>query len=380
MKKKEACASCGLPRRLKDNLVWTVEGNIFTRFKPEREVLLFDHRELGLLVDQAVSRGGSELKTRLKETRRRFSRNRTLEQMEGVGSGLLNGRVYRKKAVLSVLDEASLYGLGRLTVTTMAPPDTLELDVSHPYHPDLLAADLAGFWEGFFGVRVDYEMEQKEPHAWTLRIKGAEDKKYHQPERKPIPENAAGKKDKELAKCDKCGLPAALGNLMWDAEKGTVFEPSTSRYLAVLEVAGLQALAREMSNHLTTDYQTALRAAFLENLGRNGKPVPVEELLRELVEPWPVMGWGKVTGVKFRPFLGEIVVTCPSLPSFIEQKIAACWQLAENEVAGSLGTRLDQKDFKVSVGPQFSEYSINIETLRNRFPGLATYPQSFLPF
>jgi hypothetical protein len=380
VKKKEACASCGLPRRLKDNLLWTVDGNIFTSFKPKREVLLFDHRELGLLVDHAVSRGGSELQTRLKETRRRYSRNRTLEQMEGVGTGLLNGRVYRKKAVLSVLDEASLYGLGRLTVTTMKAPDTFEADISHPYHPDLLAADLAGFWEGFFGVRVDYEMEQKEPYAWTLRLKGAEDKKYHQPERKPIPENAAGKKDKELEKCDKCGLPAALGNLIWDAEKGTIFEPATSRYLAMLEVAGLQALAREMSRHLTTDYQAALRAAFLEYLGYNGKPVPLEQLCRETLDPWPVMGWGKVAGMKLRPFLGEVVVTCPSLPSFIEQKIAACWQLAENEVTSSLGTKLDHKDFRVSVGPQLSEYSINIETLRNRFPELASYPQSFLPF
>jgi hypothetical protein len=87
-----------------------------------------------------------------------------------------------------------------------------------------------------------------------------------------------------------------------------------------------------------------------------------------------------VAGMKLRPFLGEVVVTCPSLPSFIEQKIAACWQLAENEVTSSLGTKLDHKDFRVSVGPQLSEYSINIETLRNRFPELASYPQSFLPF
>lgn len=380
MKKKEACASCGLPRRLKDNLVWTVDGNIFTRFKPEREVLLLDHRELGLLVDHAVSRGGEELKTRLRETRRRYSRNRTLEQMEGMGSGMLNGRVYRKKAVLSVLSEAALYGLGRLTVNEMKPPETLELDISHPYHPDLLAADLAGFWEGFFGVRADYELEQKEPHAWTLRLKGAEDKKYHQPERKPIPENTAGKKDKELERCDKCGLPAALGNLMWDAEKGTIFEPTGNRYLAMLEVAGLQALAGEMSNHLTTEYQAALRSAFLESLSRNGKPVSLQVLCREMLDPWPVLGWGKVTGIKLRPFLGEVSMSCPSLPSFIEQKIAACWQLAENEAVSSLGSKLNDNGFRVSVGPQLSEYSINIENLRARFPELASYPQSFLPF
>jgi hypothetical protein len=265
-------------------------------------------------------------------------------------------------------------------VNEMKPPETLELDISHPYHPDLLAADLAGFWEGFFGVRADYELEQKEPHAWTLRLKGAEDKKYHQPERKPIPENAAGKKDKELERCDKCGLPAALGNLMWDAEKGTIFEPTGNSYLAMLEVAGLQALAGEMSNHLTTEYQAALRSAFLESLSRNGKPVSLQVLCREMLDPWPVLGWGKVTGIKLRPFLGEVSMSCPSLPSFIEQKIAACWQLAENEVVSSLGSKLNDNGFRVSVGPQLSEYSINIENLRTRFPELASYPQSFLPF
>jgi hypothetical protein len=380
VKKKETCASCGLPKRLSDDLAWTVDGNIFTRFKPKREVLFIDHRELGALIGQAVQRGGDELKTRLQETRRRYIRNRTLHQMEGAGAGLVSGRIYRKRAVLSVLDEAALFGLGRVTVQELDPPKMMQLEVVHPYHPDLLAADLAGFWEGFFELRTEYRLEQKEPTVWSLELKGIEEKKYRQPERKPIPENKAGKKDKGLEKCKKCGLPTALGGLQWDAERGTIFDPATSRYLAVMEVAGLQALVREMRNHLTGDYASAVRSAFLEQLGGAGSPPSIAELCRQVLEPWPVMGWGRATDIRLRPFLAEVVVTCPALPSFAEQKIAACWQLAEREPAVSDGSGRDGQDFTVRVGPQLSEYSINVETLKTRYPQLVRYPLSFFPF
>lgn len=380
MKKKDTCASCGLPKRLKDDLTWTVDGNIFTRFRPKREVMFFDHRELGTIMDQAVKQGGDELLVRLKENRRRYIRNRTLQQMEGAGAGLISGRMYRKRAVSTVLEGASLYGWGRVTVNEMDPPDSLQLEVSHPYHPELLAADLAGFWEGFFEIRTEYQLERKEHMAWSLELKGVEEKKYRQPERKPIPENKAGKKDKSLERCGRCGLPTALGHLQWDAGKGTIFDPGSGRYLAVLEVAGLQALVREMRNHLTGDYAATVRSAFQEELGREGRRPSVKELCRDVLDPWPVLGWGKAADLRLRPFLAEVVVTCPALPSFVEQKIAACWQLAEKEAASSAGAKLGDCDFRVSVGPQLAEYSINVETLKGRFPQLIHYPLSFLPF
>jgi hypothetical protein len=380
VEKKDTCASCGLPKQLGEDLFWTVDGNIYTGFKPRREMLFFDHRELGALFDRAVQRGGEELKVRLKETRRRYNRNRTLQQMEGASAGLISGRVYRKRAVLSVLDAAALFGWGRVTVKELEPPESLKLEVAHPYHPDLFAADMAGFWEGFFELRTEYELEQKEPTVWSLELKGIEEKKYHQPERKPIPENKAGKRDKSLERCRKCGAPAALSVLQWDSAKGTIFDPATSRYLVVMEVAGLQALMREMRNHLAGDYAEVVRTAFLEQLRGPGKPPSVAELYHLVLEPWPVLGWGKPSDVKLRPFLAEVVVTCPALPSFAEQKIAACWQLAEDEPAVSDGSGQDGRDLKVTVGPQLAEYSINTRTLMSRYPQLTRYPLSFLPW
>ncbi len=380
MERKGNCASCGLPKRLGEELFWTVDGNVYTRFKPRREMVFFDHRELDALMGQALRWGGEELRGRLKETRRRYVRNRTLEQMEGAASGLISSRIYRKRAVLQVLEDASLFGWGRVRVESLNPPESLELEVAHPYHPDLFAADLAGFWEGFFELRTEYRLEQKEPTAWSLELKGIEEKRYRLPERKPITEHEAGKRDRSLDRCRKCKAPAALAALQWDSERGTIFDPSTSRYQVVMEAAGLRALIRVMRNHLTDDFAPAVRAAFLEQMDAADMPASSEELCRRMLEPWPLQGWGRASGVRLRPFLAEVTVTRPALPSFAEQKIAACWQLAEGETPASDGTEQDGRGLRVTVGPQLAEYSLNTRTLTDRYPQLVRYPLSFLPW
>ncbi len=150
----------------------------------------------------------------------------------------------------------------------------------------------------------------------------------------------------------------------------------------MLEVAGLKQLVREMRTRLASDYPVAARAAFVDSLRSDGQPQASgpQQPCREMFDAWPVLGWGQVGEIVSRPFLDQITLASPAIPSFQEQKIAACWQLAENEAVSTDGAALEEGGYRVSVGPHLAEYSINVATLRSRYPDITRYPQSLIPF
>lgn len=378
-KDKNECGACGLPRRLSRDLEWTEGGNIYTRFKPRRQALFLEHRELGLLVEGALARGGAELAGRLSQARRRYLRHRTYQQVEGFGSGLLRRKSLGRRAVIYALEEAKLFGLGHLTSEEVDPGKHLRLEMSHPYHPRLLADDLAGFWEGLFRVEAKISLEQKGPQSWILELTGGTEIGHGLLEQRNLLEKHPGKRDRRMERCPSCGLPAALSGLSWDPSKGTIYDPGRNRYLVIMEAVGMGLLVKELRSFLGEEYGAAARAAFAASLNDGYSSPAKTPTLEGLLGEWPALGWGEASIASRRPFLDEVDIKNPALPSFSEQKVAALRQLEEGEAMGCESVSFDEV-FRVRVGPLLSDYSMNLETLRKRFPQLLQYPQSFLPF
>ncbi len=379
MAKKGDCPSCGLPRRLADELDWREGGNVFTRFKPRRQVVFMEHLEVQALMQQALEQGEDELMRRLLNARRRYLRHRTFQQAEGAGSRLLRNRRLGRRAVLYALREAGLFGLGCLEVGELVAGERLEMKMEHPYHPRLLAADICGFWEGLFRVEAKDSLEQRGPRSWSLRLESGGSLPVRAMEYRDLLEREAGKREREIERCPACGLPALLSRLRWDASKGTIYDPERNRYFVIMEVAGLNSLLKEIRSFLGKGYPAAAYRAFAASLGDGGGDAAGSDP-REIMGEWPSMGWGKAVSVSSRPFLEEVEMRNPALPSLAEQKLAAAYRLLWGEEVDAASARAEDGRFLIRLGPRITDYSMNLETLRGRFPQLIHHPLSFFPF
>jgi|GEM_PF-3130119 len=379
MSRRGNCSSCGLPHRLAELLDWREGGNIFTRFKPRRQVIILEHCELQTLLEKAEERGGEELMRRLATVRRRYLRHRTAQQAEGANSRLLRGRRLGRRAVLYALQEARLFGLGRLEVEELEGKKRLTLTIEHPYHPQMLAADICGFWEGLFRVRAEETLEQKGAHSWRLRLMSGGELPQRSMEYRELTEKEAGKRDRGIERCPACRMPAHLSRLQWDPIQGTIYDPERGRYHVVVEVAGMNLLIKEMRSFLGGDYGPVARSAFATSLSDGSLAAPSLDP-GSVVGEWPALGWGEAEGAAQRPFLEELMLRSPALPSMAEHKLAALYQLRWGEEVDSSLYRGENGLYRFSVCPQLTEYSMNLETLRQRFPQLIAHPLSFLPF
>ncbi len=381
MSKKGSCSICGLPKPLSKRLFWDNRGRIFTMLGPRSQVFFMDTRELELIVSHAIATAGLILESRIREERRKFTRQRILSQTRGGGGSLARNRLFRKQAIRVILEEAALYGMGNLSIDEMVPGKEIKLNISHPYHPNLLAGDLLGLWEGFFEVKAQYSLEKIGTHEFFLHIESLDKSKYKTVVQREQKEENPGKRDKAIERCRKCKLPIALRELRWDAEHGTIYHPGENRYYTLMEKAGFANIHRAIKEHLSDDFKETISKAFLESLnGDFAAQKSEDEPYENLFGSFCMLGWGRVKEVKRRPFLEEITIAEAIFPSLIETKLSAFFQRIEGEPASSEIQKNQNNDITITIGPRLSEYSMHTGNLRNQFPALLNYPSSFLPF
>ncbi len=381
MKEKGSCSICGLPRALSKRLFWDNRGRIFTRLDPQSQVFFMDTRELELIISHATATAGLIVETRIREERRKFTRQRILGQIHAGGGSLARNRIFRKQAIRVLLEEASLYGMGHITIDTLAAGKELRLKISHPYHPNMLAGDLLGLWEGFFEVKAQYSLEKLGPHEFVLHIESLDKSKYKTGALREHKEEKPGKRDKTMERCKKCKLPVALRGLKWDAQNGTIYNPENNRYYTLMEISGFTNIHRVIKEHLSDDFQATISKAFLESLKEDMAPREKKDgSYEELFASLSLLGWGKIKEVKRRPFLDEIAIADAIFPSLIENKLDAYYQYLEGEPASCFIKRPQNNEVTIMLGPSLSEYSMHIGNLRNQFPSLLHYPSSFMPF
>jgi hypothetical protein len=364
---------------LSKRLVWTREGNIFTRHSPCSQVFFVGHRELELLVDCAEEKVGGVLRSRLRESRRHYTRNRVLSQMEGVRGAVAQSRVFSKQTLRAVVEEASLYGMGNLEVNESRPGASLKARIAHPYQIDLLVGDLLGLWEGLNGVKAQYALEKVGPQDYRFEVEGMDKVKHKFSSWRAYVEAKPGKKNKAIQSCKKCKLPAALGALQWDEGKGIIYDPEENRYLVLMEVAGFHAVLQELKGHLGGDFREVVARALYESIQTSSSRDKHQDYALVL-EGFPLYGWGRQDGVARRPFVDEIRILCPASSELVEGRLSAVYRLREKEPPEITSTKEGEGAIAVRLGPELLEYSMHIGNMRQHYPFLANYPLSFFPF
>ncbi len=148
------CPVCGLPRSLNRKLVWTTDGGIYFQAKRSERLIFLEEEDINALLEEGIKLRGDQLLDTLRERRRAFTREEITSQLTGLRRFLLRRWPLAKRMVKSSFAEAAFFGCGNIVIDKIRPRKELVVKARHPYHPHLMAGDIWGFWEGFFGVEA----------------------------------------------------------------------------------------------------------------------------------------------------------------------------------------------------------------------------------
>lgn len=376
--KKESCPRCGLPRSLARKLVWTTDGGIYFPEKHSERHLFLEIDDISLILKEAERICGEKILDRLRELRRRFSRYRTMEQAGNGGLSLSRHRPLAGGMVKAVLEEASFFGAGGLEVAKIKPGKRLEVKAIRPYHPQLLAGDLWGFWEGFFGVRADMELETTPEGGCRVSLESVEKKRWGEGDGK----KRAGRpeRDYELEVCEKCRLPLFPWELRWDRELGTIYQPGTRRHFILTPVEGWRLVMGEIAHAAGENFAREAGRAMREKAREEWKEAGergLRKAYRDFFTALPVLGWGKPVRVSRKPFLMEARLSGVPFPLILAWKMEGAFEALEKEPGDVEWRREGGSDFVYLLGPRLEGSFLSIDELRGSLPPRNIFPTTF---
>lgn len=348
----DKCSLCGFPRSIQRKLVWTSDGGLYLPARRSERLIILEQEEISALLAEGARLRGEELLPTLCERRREFSREQVAAQARGFRRLFLRHRPTVRGVIVSALREASHYGCGKITVNRLRPGKEMELRVSHPYEPHLLAGDMWGFWEGLFGVEALLSLNRVSEGEWSVVLKTVGKAKAQpmaeRPPRRPD-------RDYDLEVCEKCRLPVYPYGLRWDPDLGTIYHQGTHRHLVVTSVRGWQAVMQEIngsrSGELPPSMGRIIRAKLVSEYAplRDGN---LKTAYRNFFMSLPFLGWGKPKRVTRKPFLMEAEIESVPFPQLLSWKIAGVYEALEGVEAEVGFRRLGEGAWKFQVGPR----------------------------
>jgi hypothetical protein len=373
------CPACGLPRILNRKLVWTTDGGIYFHSKRSDRLIILEEEDIASIIDESVKVRGEGVLDELRERRRIFSREEVASQLGAFQAFFMRHRPAAKRVILSALRDAAFFGCGKITVSAIKPRKRLEIRLSHPYHPYLMAGDLWGFWEGVFGVEAELSMEAVSEKDWDITVKTvkrsnwkiAKSLKPRRPDR-----------DYGLEVCDKCRCPIFPWPLSWDEELGTIYQIGGHRHMVVTSMQGWLEImnqlkgpgARQMPADIGVSLAAKANAEYKILKGNNYK-----KAYRHFFLGLPFLGWGRPTKVSRKPFLIEADLDGVPFPQMLAWKMAGVFEALEDEAADVEHEKTDDSSWKFTLGPRLEGQFLEIEHMKPYGDGFA-YPRTLLPF
>ncbi len=352
MQDGNACPACGLPRWLSRKLVWTTDGGIYFRSRRSERLVFLAEEEISVLVAEGVRLRGDQLLDTLRERRREFTRAEVASQMTPMRRAFLRRRPFAGKFVRLALEEASLLGCGNLEVVRLKPGKELELKARHPYHPQLLAGDIWGFWEGIYGVEALLSLNASTQYDWNITVKTVARRKYD-PRREPPPRRP--QRDYDLEVCEKCRLPLFTWELRWDEELGTIYQAGTHRHMVITSARGWQAVLEEVVGSRDGDLPPAVGGALAAAAAAEYGVLKAENYktaYRNFFMGLPFLGWGKPRRVTRKPFLIEAEIEGVPFPQLLAWKMAGFFEALEREPADIKHHREGDTGRRYLIGPR----------------------------
>jgi hypothetical protein len=357
------CPVCGLPRSLNRKLVWTTDGGIYFQAKRSERLIFLEEEDINALLEEGIKLHGDQLLDTLRERRRAFTREEIASQLTGLRRFLLRRWPLARRMVKSSFSEAAFFGCGNIVISRLKPRKELVVKARHPYHPHLMAGDMWGFWEGFFGVEALLSLSPASEQEWDITVRTV-GRKRRRVTRERTPRRP--KRDYSLEVCEKCHLPIFPWRLRWDTELGTIYEMGTHRHMMVTSAAGWQRVIDEIKGGEEGVLPTAVGAALAARAAseyRQLKDDNYKTAYRHFFLGLPFLGWGKPAKVTRRPFLIEAEIEGVPFPQFLAWKIAGVFEALEREPADIKHLKAGDGAWKYLIGPRLEGNFLEIRRM-----------------
>jgi len=378
MAKVDLCELCGLPRSLNRKLVWAMNGGVYFRNRHSERLVFLGEEDISAIIQEGVRLRGEKVLDTLCEVRRTFTRGRVASQMSGMRRLFLRHRPLVKRIIHATFREAAYYGCGNIAITRLKPGKELAVSARRPYHPHLLAGDIWGFWEGFFGVEALFSLEHISEREWEITVKTVSKRKKAESEERPP---RRPERDYDLDVCEKCRLPSFPYKLRWDPELGTIYHADTHRHLVLTSVEGWERVLNEINGSRTGELPAPISEAISASTASEFAGLSsgnYKTAYRNFFMGLPLLGWGKPRKVTRKPFLMEAHIEDVPFPRLLACKIAGAFQALEKETADVDYSQEGDASWKYLIGPRLES---RFPPLGNLFPDAhpRSHPGIFLP-
>ncbi|OFW61612.1 MAG: hypothetical protein A2W01_08050 [Candidatus Solincola sediminis] len=280
------CRSCGVPRELAENCIWTGAGGIALRSFRGNRVAMIGDRAIDIFWEKLVSSGVNEaLLSREKNVMRHFS----ADSMAGIRGKVTRFGAVKKRALEAIEGLCAVLGLGKVEVERFSPGEMASILLVKPLNPWLLAAGIVGILEGLDNISYDYRLLEagKGDQRLILEYSGEDNRNADDINDRPdLPEYIPGT---VLDTCDCCGLPLDLEKFKWDELYGTIKTANGVHRMAFLPRPVLQIMANA-PNDGSGESGLLEEAIYLSTVEQSGQRIPDEDIARILA----LRGWGRI--------------------------------------------------------------------------------------
>ncbi len=375
----DTCPLCGLPEELRRKLVWTTDGGIYFPVKRSERLVFLDLEEVAILLEEAVRMRGTEILDTLRERRRAFAREETALQISGIRRAWLRRKPAARRAILTAFREAAFFGCGNISVNKLKSGKEMMVRARSPYHPHLLAGDIWGFWEGFYGVDALVSMQKLTETEFEITVRTISRNRNIQPAQKPP---RRPQRDYDLEVCEKCRLPSFPYPIRWDPELGTIYQPGTRRHLLVTSLRGWRLILEEINGSRGEELSPSMGELISDRVAGDYSDPPggnLKTAYRHFFMGLPFLGWGKPKRVTRRPFLMEAEIEGVPFPQLLSWKIGGVFRALEGEPAEVTYKRAGENTWSYSIGPRLEGKFLPVGRLAASVSP-SPHPEVVLPF
>jgi hypothetical protein len=260
MAKVRLCPECGVPRHVSNQIIWRSNGTMVQRRNPDHRSVLMESEDIDGVYHELEKIIAHPIEHIIIESRRRSS----ADYLEKIVPGVLRKafRVIGIKPVMNRINNiGKALGYGDIELVDLRwkrdEDDYLILRVREPYSLPLICGDVAGTIQVFDGRDVSVTYEGKAPLEYELaaRIES------HPPE---LRERLAWRDytykdgDIELERCSHCGVPKAVQEFEFNAQKGIMLYKRSGRRMVGIGPAALEAISDELERELGENIPEAI--------------------------------------------------------------------------------------------------------------------------
>jgi hypothetical protein len=309
----ERCSYCGIPIYVRAAASWNDDGTVTGRYARRTRVVQVYADEINHVLSGIGDRIGLDIGRIVVEGERKaavqFSRD-LMASIPSLLAAVFHNRVMARPLNWFLFRSAKNAGLGDGKMLEYRWGRSLVAEFSDPFNVPILAGDILGTVEAFYGKTAEVSWEQHGSMA-LIKIATREGASHVTDERlRPVlPPTVTARV--ELDRCPRCGIPLEVSRrYSFDLRSGIATEVSTERRIVTVIIDSLYSVFKELANELGEEIPRMIVDLESEYIMENAPPVEpplTADAMRVLLGDLAIKGMGNPVRVSV-PAEGELEV------------------------------------------------------------------------